>query len=74
MSLKSATLRVGMKHMAEITIIVTLEARDEAVLRERAEIVSERIRSGMFGCDAQDDPNAWKFHISQRQRWIASTW
>jgi hypothetical protein len=60
--------------MAEITITVTLEAQDEAVLRERAEIVSERIRSGMFGCDAQDDPNAWKFCISQGQRWIVSTW
>lgn len=54
------------KHMAKITIIVTLEAQDEAVLRERAEIVSERIRSGMFGCDVPDDPNAWKFFISQR--------
>jgi hypothetical protein len=53
--------------MAEITIIVTLEARDEAVLRERAEIVTERIRSGMFGCDAAaDDQNAWKFRISQK--------
>ncbi|HEY4903542.1 MAG TPA: hypothetical protein VIH89_08735 [Candidatus Sulfotelmatobacter sp.] len=51
--------------MAEVTIVVTLEAQDEAVLRERAEIVFERIRSGMFGCDAQDDPNAWKFRISQ---------
>jgi hypothetical protein len=55
-----------MKHMAEITITVTIEAQDEAVLRERAEIVCERIRSGMFGCDAQDDPNAWKFRISQK--------
>jgi len=52
--------------MAKITIIVTLEAQDEAVLSERAEIVSERIRSGMFGCDAQDDPNAWKFSFRRR--------
>lgn len=49
--------------MAKRTLIVTLEHDDQNVLNERARIVSERIRSGMFGCDAPNDPNSWKFSL-----------
>jgi hypothetical protein len=49
--------------MAEVLIIVTLEHQNPAILRERADIVTEHIRSGMFGCDAPDVPDAWKFQI-----------
>jgi hypothetical protein len=52
--------------MAEVTITVILEEQDEAILRERTAIVIEHIRSGMFGCNAPDNPNAWKFRISHR--------
>jgi hypothetical protein len=49
--------------VAEATIIVTLEDQNEAALRERVAIVAEYIRSGMFGCNAPDSPDAWKFRI-----------
>lgn len=53
--------------MAEVTIVVTLEHEDGSILRERAEIVTEHIRSGMFGCDAPDSPDAWRFRIFRRE-------
>jgi hypothetical protein len=46
-------------------ILVSLMDESEDVLNERAEIVKSRIRSGMFGCDAPESPDAWKFTISE---------
>jgi hypothetical protein len=51
--------------MPSITLAVTLTAANDAILRERANIVTERIRKGMFGCDAPGDPNSWPFTIAE---------
>ena len=46
-------------------ILVALMDEHEEVLNERAEIVKERIRSAMFGCDNPESPDAWKFTVSE---------